>query len=153
MNKTGLSDKKCILIADDDVDDREMIKAAFDESGLVYPLCFVENGEELVQFLKRKGKYADDLKYPFPHIVLLDLNMPKKDGREALKEIKTDSELRTLPVVVLTTSTEENDILKSYELGVNSYVIKPVTYKGLVEFTKVFQRYWLHISELPYING
>ncbi|UYQ92700.1 response regulator [Chitinophaga horti] len=153
MNKFGLTGKKSILIADDDADDREMLKAAFEESEVKQPLCFVENGEELLLFLKRKGKYADDLKYPFPHIVLLDLNMPKKDGREALHEIKTDKALKTLPVVVLTTSTEEKDILKTYELGVNSYVIKPVTYKGLVEFTRVFQRYWLDISELPYITG
>jgi CheY-like chemotaxis protein len=148
INFTGAG-KKSILIADDDADDREMLKTAFEESGSKQQLCFVENGEELIQFLRRKGKYADDLKYPYPRIILLDLNMPKKDGREALREIKTDKQLKTLPVVILTTSTEETDIVNTYELGVNSYVIKPVTYKGLVEFTRTFQRYWLDISELP----
>lgn len=153
MNKFTFSDKKSILIADDDADDREMLKTAFEESDVKQSLCFVGNGEELMDYLRRNGKYADEQKYPFPRIILLDLNMPKKDGREALKEIKTDNHLRLIPVIVLTTSTEEKDILTSYELGVNSYVIKPVTYKGLLELTRTFQRYWLDISELPYIAG
>lgn len=152
MYKLRTPDKISILIADDDADDRELIKAAFEEHGADLQLNFVENGEELMHYLRRKGPYADEVTYPFPKLILLDLNMPKKDGREALREIKTDKELKALPVLILTTSTEQKDINKSYELGVNSFIIKPVTFTLLVEFTRTIITYWTGIAQLPYIT-
>ncbi|RFM35763.1 response regulator [Chitinophaga silvisoli] len=149
MSSIKPAGKISILIADDDADDRELIKAAFDENSTQQEIHFVENGEELLLYLKRSGQYADETLHPLPHIILLDLNMPKKDGREALKEIKADTLFKSIPVIILTTSMEEKDITTSYELGVNSYIIKPVTYSGLVEFTSVLSKYWFEIAELP----
>jgi CheY-like chemotaxis protein len=151
MNKSTIAQKISILIADDDVDDRELIQAAFEESAAQHHIAFVENGEELIHYLQRDGHYADETLHPFPHIILLDLNMPKKDGREALKELKSDQRFKSIPVIILTTSMEEKDIIKSYELGVNSYIIKPVTYTELVEFTRVLSQYWFDIAKLPNI--
>jgi len=149
MIQTKPGGKISILIADDDADDRELVKAAFDENGSQHHISFVENGEELFKYLKREGHYADETLHPFPQIILLDLNMPKKDGREALKDLKTDVSFKSIPVIVLTTSMEEKDVIMSYELGVNSYIIKPVTYAGLVEFTRVLGKYWFEIAQLP----
>jgi len=149
MSSIKPAGKISILIADDDADDRELIKAAFDENSTQHQVNFVENGEELLLYLKRCGQCADETLHPLPHIILLDLNMPKKDGREALKEIKADTLFKSIPVIILTTSQEEKDITTSYELGVNSYIIKPVTYSGLVEFTSVLSKYWFEIAELP----
>ncbi|SFN88831.1 Response regulator receiver domain-containing protein [Chitinophaga sp. YR627] len=149
MNKIKTAGKISILIADDDADDRELIQAAFDENSTQHHISFVENGEELLHYLKRDGHYADETLHPFPQIILLDLNMPKKDGREALRELKANSVFKSIPVIVLTTSQEEKDIINSYELGVNSFIIKPVTYSGLVEFTRVLGQYWFEIAELP----
>lgn len=142
-----------ILMADDDQDDRMMTKEAFEESHLGNDLRFVENGVELLDYLKRRGKYSDPGTSPRPGLILLDLNMPKKDGREALEEIKQDPSLRSIPVVVLTTSKEEADIHRSYELHVNSYITKPVTFESLVSVVKALGRYWLEIVELPNGNG
>lgn len=138
-----------ILVADDDPDDRLMTVDAFKENHLTNELSFVENGEELINYLRGKGKYQDRKKFPMPGLILLDLNMPKKDGREALKEIKSDNILRRIPVIVLTTSKAEEDIIKTYDLGVNCFISKPVTFQGLVEVTKVLGRYWFEIVELP----
>ncbi|GAA0533017.1 response regulator [Chitinophaga japonensis] len=144
--------KFSILIAEDDADDRELLKAAFDEHDFDHNVKFVENGEELICYLKRKGAYADELQHPLPQIILMDLNMPKKDGREALKEIKTDHYLKSIPVIILTTSTEEKDVLNSYELGVNSFIIKPVTFRQLVTFTQTLWRYWFEFVALPNVQ-
>ena len=138
-----------ILMADDDADDRRLTRDALEDSRLANDLHFVENGEELLAYLRHEGKYADAEKAPRPGLILLDLNMPRKDGREALKEIKADPTLRRIPVVVLTTSKAEEDILRSYDLGVNSYVTKPVTFKSLVELVKELGRYWFEVVELP----
>lgn len=138
-----------ILVADDDPDDRLMTIDAFKENHLNNNLNFVENGEELLNYLRGKGKYNDRKKYPMPGLILLDLNMPKKDGREALKEIKSDNSLRRIPVIVLTTSKAEEDIIKTYDLGVNCFISKPVTFQGLVEVTKILGHYWFEIVELP----
>ena len=138
-----------ILLADDDPDDRQLTRAAFAENRLVNMLHTVEDGEELMEYLRRQGRYADQKNAPLPGLILLDLNMPRKDGREALKEIKADPELRRIPIVVLTTSKAEEDILRTYDLGVNSYVTKPVTFKSLVELIKVLGRYWFEVVELP----
>jgi CheY-like chemotaxis protein len=138
-----------ILIADDDPDDREMIRDAFNENRLVNDLRFVEDGEALMDYLHHRGKFEDLKDSPLPGLILLDLNMPKKDGREALAEIKSDPALRRIPVVVLTTSKAEEDIYRTYNLGVNSFVTKPVTFDALVAVTRELGRYWLEIVELP----
>jgi two-component system, response regulator len=137
-----------ILMADDDSDDRLMAKEAFEENKLANNIFFVENGEELLEYLNNKGKY-EGANNPLPGLILLDLNMPKKDGREALKEIKSDPKLRRIPVVVLTTSKAEEDILRSYDLGVNSFISKPVTFDELVRVIRDLGNYWLGIVELP----
>ena len=138
-----------ILLADDDPDDRQLTRDAFAENRLANVLNTVEDGEELMEYLQRRGRYANLGDVPLPGLILLDLNMPRKDGREALKEIKADQNLRRIPIVVLTTSKAEEDILRSYDLGVNSYVTKPVTFKSLVELIKLLGRYWFEVVELP----
>jgi CheY-like chemotaxis protein len=138
-----------ILIADDDPEDRMLVKEALEESRLTNKIEFVENGEELLDYLQNKGKYADKEKCPAPGLILLDLNMPKKDGREALKEIKADPHLRVIPIVVLTTSKAEEDILKTYDLGVSSFITKPVTFSALVDVMKTVSKYWFEVVELP----
>lgn len=135
-----------ILMADDDPDDRFLAQEAFTENKLANDLRFVEDGEELMQYLKKEGKYTEA---PTPGLILLDLNMPKKDGRAALKEIKEDEKLRRIPIVVLTTSKSEADILKSYDLGVSSFISKPVTFESLVETIKTITSYWFGIVVLP----
>lgn len=136
-------------MADDDADDREMTQEAFGASHLANDLRFVVDGVELMDYLQRRGKYSDPAKSPRPGIILLDLNMPKKDGREALAEIKGDAKLADIPVIVLTTSKEEEDINKSYLLHANSYITKPVTFEALVNIVANLGRYWLEIVELP----
>lgn len=138
-----------ILIADDDAEDRMLVKDALDEGRLKNDIHFVENGEELVDYLHNRGRFSDKEKYPTPGLILLDLNMPKKDGREALKEIKADPHLRLIPVVVLTTSKAEEDILRTYDLGVSSFITKPVTFTALVDVMKTLSKYWFEIVELP----
>ena len=138
-----------LLLADDDPDDRLLAKEALAKSRLANDLRCVEDGEELLDYLRRRGKYADPKESPRPGLVLLDLNMPRKDGREALREIKSDPKLRDIPVVVLTTSKAEEDIARSYNLGVNSYITKPVKFTALVEVMKALGKYWFEIVELP----
>ncbi len=138
-----------ILMADDDPDDRLMAQKALNDSRLRNGLRFVEDGEELLDYLRRRGKYADPASSPEPGLILLDLNMPRKDGREALAEIKADANLRHIPVVILTTSDAETDILRSYDLGANSFITKPVSFQGLVEAMKVLTQYWFEIVKLP----
>lgn len=138
-----------ILMADDDEDDRMLAQEALDECRLANDLHFVEDGEELLDYLYHRGKFNPPERSPRPGLILLDLNMPRKDGREALQEIKADSELRQIPVVVLTTSKAEEDIYRTYDLGANSYITKPVTFESLVEVMKILGRYWFEIVELP----
>ena len=138
-----------ILLADDDADDRMLAQDALKESRLANDLRFVENGEELLEYLRRQGPFADAADSPTPGLILLDLNMPRKDGREALAEIKADPDLRRIPVVVLTTSKAEEDIYRTYDLGVNSFITKPVTFEGLVSVMKALGQYWFEIVELP----
>jgi len=138
-----------ILLADDDVDDRMMASDALEESRLANDLRCVEDGEELMDYLHRRGKYAPPNDAPRPGLILLDLNMPRKDGREALKEIKAEPELRSIPVIVLTTSKAEEDIYRTYDLGVNSFITKPVNFESLVAVMKALGKYWFEIVELP----
>ena len=138
-----------ILIADDDPDDRQLTREAFEEAKLANELKFVEDGIELLDYLQRRGKYADPVSSPRPGIILLDLNMPRKDGREALAEMKADPRLKNIRVIIMTTSKAEEDILKTYDLSASSYITKPVSFEGLVDVVRTLGKYWLEIVELP----
>ena len=138
-----------ILMADDDEDDRMMAQDALDEARLSNELHCVEDGEELLDYLYRRGPYTSLSQDPLPGLILLDLNMPRKDGREALKEIKADPALRRSPIVVMTTSKAEEDIYRTYDLGINSFIIKPVAFDSLVEIMKTLAQYWFQIVALP----
>jgi CheY-like chemotaxis protein len=138
-----------ILLADDDEEDRMLAADALEASRVVNDLRFVEDGEELLDYLYHRGRYAEPGSSPTPGLILLDLNMPRKDGREALREIKADPELRRIPVVVLTTSKAEEDIYRTYDLGANSFITKPVSFEGLVAVMRDIGRYWIEIVELP----
>ncbi len=141
------------MMAEDDAEDRMLAQRAWDEGGLGNDLRFVENGEELMEYLQRRGKYADPKDFPPPGIIFLDLNMPRKDGHEALKEIKTDAAMRRIPVVVLTSSKSEKDIARSYDVGASSYIVKPATFDKLVDVFKILGKYWLGIVRLPPAGG
>ncbi len=138
-----------ILLAEDDPDDRYLISEAFDESNLSVRLFIVNDGEEMLDYLYHQGKYSDPHRWPLPALIVLDLNMPRKDGREVLADIKSNSILRRIPVVVLTTSQAEEDILRSYDLGVSGFITKPVSFHALLEIMKSLGNYWLNIVELP----
>ena len=138
-----------ILMADDDPDDRLLTQEALAEGRLINELRFVENGEELLDYLRRQGKWTPPAEAPRPGLILLDLNMPRKDGRTVLREIKEDADLRTIPVVVLTTSKADEDIYKSYDLGVDSYIVKPVTFENLVDILQTLEQYAFAIVERP----
>ena len=138
-----------VLIAEDDPDDRQWIKEALIETQAPVEMRFVEDGEELMDFLYHRGKYKTTSTLSFPGLLLLDLNMPKKDGREALKEIKVDPRLRHIPIIILTTSKAEEDVFRMYNLGANSVILKPVTYSGLIDIMRSLTQYWLDVTELP----
>lgn len=138
-----------ILMADDDEEDRMLAEDAMEEARLKNEIHFVEDGEELLQYLKREEPFTHLKGKPLPGLILLDLNMPRKDGREALTELKSDPRFRHIPVVVLTTSKAEADIVKTYDLGVNSFITKPVTFEGLVNVMQMLGNYWLSIVALP----
>jgi CheY-like chemotaxis protein len=139
-----------ILMADDDDDDYLLTKKALEESKLLNTLYRVNDGEELLDYLKQRGDYAAGAVRP--GVILLDLNMPRKDGREALREIKADPELCDIPVVIFTTSKAEEDIYRSYQLGSNSFITKPVTFENLITVMKTLGAYWFEIVELPHAN-
>jgi CheY-like chemotaxis protein len=139
-----------ILLTDDDEEDLQMTQEALRESRLGNDLRITRDGEELMDYLHRRGRYSDPCDAPRPGLILLDLNMPRKDGREALAEIKVDPDLRRIPVIMLTTSKAEEDIFRSYDLGVNSFISKPVTFAGLVEAMRVVSEYWFEIVDLPH---
>jgi CheY-like chemotaxis protein len=136
-----------IVLAEDDEDDRELIREALQDSRLEEQMQFVGDGQELMDYLHRSSPTSEAT--PRPSIILLDLNMPRKDGREALAEIKADPGLRTIPVIVLTTSTSEQDIRNAYGLGASSYITKPVTHDTLTEVMEAVTEYWFDVVELP----
>ncbi len=136
-----------ILMADDDPDDRFLMKEAFEEARFPNELCFVEDGEELMDYLCHRGKYSSPNTAPRPNLILLDLNMPKKSGYEALSEIKAEPDLRRIPIVILTTSQAEEDIFRTYDLGANSYITKPLSFESLVEIVSTLRKYWFEIVE------
>jgi len=141
-----------ILLADDDEEDRELTIEALRSSRLANDVRTAADGEELMDYLHRRGRFRAPADAPTPGLILLDLNMPRKDGREALSEIKSDPVLRKIPVIVLTTSKAEEDIVRSYDLGVNSFITKPVTFSSLADAMKVLARYWFEIVELPRVG-
>ncbi len=138
-----------ILLVDDDPDDLHMTRRALEKNGFSRDVYSVGDGEELLDFLRHAGKFAPPALAPTPALILLDLNMPKMDGREALAEIKADKNLHRIPVVVMTTSTAEQDILRAYDLGSNSFISKPITLTELVEVTRVLGQYWFQVVKLP----
>ncbi len=138
-----------ILLAEDDEDDYVLISEALKESKIANTIKWVKDGEELMDYLLRQGAYEDPQRSPKPYLILLDLNMPRKDGREALREIKSHPNLRHIPVVVLTTSSMEEDVITSYDLGVNSYIRKPVNFSDFVEVIRTLGKYWFEIVEIP----
>lgn len=145
MNK--INNKITILMADDDADDQILLQEALKENNIPNTVHFVENGEELIDFLNKRGKFEGvDCT---PGLILLDLNMPKMDGRQALKLLKADAALKKIPIVVLTTSRADSDILECYDLGVNSFISKPVNFAELVETTREISTYWLGTVTLP----
>jgi CheY-like chemotaxis protein len=137
-----------LLLAEDDDDDYFLTARALKENRLRNEVARVKDGEELMQYLRHEGAYKAEVPAQ-PSLILLDLNMPRKDGREALREIKSDPALKHIPVVVLTTSRAEEDVVRSYQLGVNSFITKPVTFQGLVDAMKALGRYWFEVVELP----
>ncbi len=138
-----------ILMADDDPGDRVLTAEALKDARLINDLRFVENGEELMDYLRARGKFAPPAQAPRPGLILLDLNMPRKDGRTVLKELKDDPDLRNIPVAVLTTSEDDADVYRSYDLGVNSYIVKPVTFGALVDTLQTLEKHCFQIVELP----
>ncbi len=142
-----------ILLADDDADDREMTRKALAKNRLANAIFEVTDGEDLMAFLRREGRFAPPALAPTPGLILLDLNMPKKDGREALAEIKADPALRRIPIVVMTTSKAEQDIVQAYDLGSNSFISKPITLPALVDVMLVLGQYWFQIVQLPDAAG
>ncbi len=146
---TPLRPTVSILLAEDDEDDFVLVEEALREAGLANKLYWVRDGEELVEYLRRQGDYASLESSPRPGLIILDLNMPRMDGREALREIKSDPALRSIPVVVLTTSRSDEDAIRSYDLGVNSFIRKPVQFSDFVEMIKVVGKYWFDIVYLP----
>lgn len=139
-----------ILVADDDEEDRMFFRDAFEENNLTHhDLRFVEDGQELMNYLLQVEQYSAQVSSPRPGIIVLDLNMPRKDGRESLSEIKAHPVLRSIPVIVMTTSGADNDILSTYNLGVNSFIKKPITANALTDIVRVIGEYWLKAVQLP----
>lgn len=149
MDTSQNQKKVLILVADDDEDDQLFTREAFEDSNLPIELRFVNDGVELLDYLRRQNNYENTAENPMPALILLDLNMPRMDGREALKEIKSDTALKSIPIIALTTSKTEQEILKSYELGINSFVTKPVTLAAFVEMAKLLGHYWIDLVKLP----
>ncbi|MCU0770874.1 MAG: response regulator [Verrucomicrobia bacterium] len=140
---------RVILMADDDVDDRLLVREALAEAAVPHHLLFAEDGQMLLDYLKGTGSYANQPDAPRPELILLDLNMPLKDGREVLREIRSDAVLRRIPVVVFTTSRADTDIHQMYELGANSFVTKPAAFADLVRLMKRLTEYWFDTVHLP----
>lgn len=138
-----------ILMAEDDADDRLLAQEAMQESRVLNELHFVEDGVQLLSYLRGSNDFSDRILYPMPGLILLDLNMPKMDGREALAAIKADPRLRRIPVVILTTSKAEEDMMRGYDPGAVSYITKPVTFDALVELMRTLGKYWVEFVELP----
>jgi len=150
MIMTKSAERRTILMADDDAEDCILVRDALNETGHSYDLNFVRDGEELFDYLCHRGEYETGQNAPRPNLILLDLKMPRKDGRETLQELKTDPRFRDIPVVALTTSSANDDVEFSYGVGVNSYVTKPTSFRELVEMVDVLGKYWFEVVKLPH---
>jgi two-component system, response regulator len=148
MEMDKIEEKHCIIVADDDTDDQFMLKEAFSSLNFDKEISTVENGEELLDYLNKRGKYANTI-LPVPKLILLDLNMPKIDGRQCLKLIKENKEFCKIPIIIFSTSNNPEDIAQCYELGANSYIIKPYSYNELVEIIDIIKKYWFSIVKTP----
>lgn len=144
-----LTHKQCILLVEDNPEDYEATLRAFKKAGVANPINRCEDGEEALDYLYQRGKFSDPETSPRPGIILLDLNLPGTDGREVLCEIKADPDLKQIPVVVLTTSTDDRDIRGCYSAGANSYIQKPVDLQGFVKAIEMLSGYWLQMTILP----
>ena len=138
-----------LLLADDDPDDRLLVEDALEEVRWSADLHAVEDGQDLMDYLRRRGDYADAEAWPTPNLILLDIKMPRKNGHEALREIREDPQLRHIPVVILTTSRAEEDVARSYDLGVNSFITKPSSFASLIDVMNNLRRYWFEIVTPP----
>lgn len=138
-----------LVVADDDADDRMLISEALEESRLANPVDFCVDGVDLLEYLRREGEWQHLKGEPMPGLILLDLNMPRMDGRTALEVIRADRHLKRIPVVILTTSKSEEDIIRTYDTGVNSFITKPVTFDGLMDVVSAVKQYWFEIVALP----
>ena len=136
-----------ILIAEDDADDRFLLKAAFEENGFTDKLHFVENGVEVLEYFNAQSQGGNEAK--MPRFILLDLNMPKKDGREVLKELKQNPILKKIPVIVFSTTNNEHEMRRCYELGANSYITKPNSFESLVKTVAALRTYWIETTSMP----
>jgi CheY-like chemotaxis protein len=149
MRATSKAKPAVILLAEDDRGDQELTRRALEEGKIRNDLRIVEDGEEALAYLHRRGKYKDPATSPRPDLLLLDLNLPRVDGREVLERVRADSKLRRMAVVVLTTSRQEEDILRSYELGCNSFITKPVDMDQFIRVIHALEEYWFQIVVLP----
>jgi len=137
-----------VLLVEDDPDDVEITRRAFRKGRIANPLHVVRDGEEALEYLRRSGRYADPDQAPRPGLILLDLNLPRVDGRELLQIIKSTPELRALPVVVLTSSSQEEDVFGCYDSGANTYMTKPVEFDKFLQAVMTIGRYWFCFAEL-----
>ncbi|MDB6123057.1 MAG: two-component response regulator [Pedosphaera sp.] len=138
-----------ILLAEDDYNDVFFMERAFKQSQIANPLHRVKDGEDAISYLKGEGEFADRTRYPLPYLILLDLKMPRKNGFEVIQWIREQPGLKRFPIVVLTSSKEDPDINRAYELGANTYLVKPVRFEGLVEMMNTLKLYWLILAEKP----
>jgi CheY-like chemotaxis protein len=141
--------RRTILMADDDVDDCLLMRDALSETGRACDLRFVRDGEELFDYLRHEGEYVDGRDSPWPDLILLDLKMPRKDGRDTIRDLKTDPRFRRIPIIALTTSSASDDVEASYNLGVNCFIAKPTTFRDLVNLVDTLGKFWLDMVELP----
>lgn len=138
-----------ILIVEDDPEDRMLAEDAINESQPIFPVRFLEDGEQLLAYLQHKGKFQEEDSNPTPGVIVMDLNMPRLDGREALAKIKAHPVFKSIPVIILTTSNSTKDIENCYSLGANSYITKPRNYRELVKIMEMIKNYWYDLNELP----
>jgi CheY-like chemotaxis protein len=140
------------MVAENDEDDRTLVRFAFAECKLPNVVEFVEDGEQLLDYLYYRGSYEDRIHEPRPDLILLDLGLPRVNGHEALREIKSDPKLRSIPVVIFTTSKSPKDINSTYSMGANSFIVKPVTFDGLIQVMNVLAEYWAEVTQLPVVS-
>jgi CheY-like chemotaxis protein len=148
-----LSPKCNVLMAEDDEDDRFFMKAAFESAVFPGSLHFVENGKELIDYLLGHHKYHDRASFPMPDLILLDLNMPAKNGFEALKEIRSNEKLRHIPVIIVSTSGDQQSIARGYYMGANAFIRKPDKLEALLEVVTSLKKFWFEIAQLPVQNS